>query len=131
MASHLGLAICPWGALVGGNYKTEEQIAELKKHKERARQIFPPSDADRVVLARTRSRRLRRQVVSLRRAGLIISCLGVRLRGMELTMSKCSRELVIMISIRSKRYFLAIHTNNSQSCHRNSCLNTIGIARSS
>jgi aryl-alcohol dehydrogenase-like predicted oxidoreductase len=45
MARSLGLALCPWGALGGGRYKTEEQIAELKKSNEQSRVPFlPPSD---------------------------------------------------------------------------------------
>lgn len=45
MARTLGLALCPWGALGGGRYKTEEQIAELQKRNEKGRQPFqPPSD---------------------------------------------------------------------------------------
>jgi hypothetical protein len=51
MARHLGLALCPWGALGGGRYKTEEQIAELKKRNEQTRVPFqaPPDggEADR------------------------------------------------------------------------------------
>jgi len=50
MARHLGLALCPWGALGGGKYKTEEQIAELKKRNEQGRVPFtPPTDADRAI----------------------------------------------------------------------------------
>ena len=45
MARTLGLALCPWGALGGGRYKTEEQIEELKKRGEKGRQPFqPPPD---------------------------------------------------------------------------------------
>lgn len=45
MARHLGLALCPWGVLGAGRYKTEEQIAEFKKLKEQTRLPFqPPSD---------------------------------------------------------------------------------------
>lgn len=50
MARHLGLGLCPWGALGGGKYKTEEQIAEMKKRSEQGRVPFtPPSDADRAI----------------------------------------------------------------------------------
>jgi aryl-alcohol dehydrogenase-like predicted oxidoreductase len=45
MARTLGLALCPWGALGGGRYKTEEQIAELKKRNEQGRKPFQtPAD---------------------------------------------------------------------------------------
>lgn len=50
MARTLGLALAPWGALGGGKYKTEEQIAEQKKRNEQGRVPFsPPSDADRAI----------------------------------------------------------------------------------
>ena len=45
MARTLGLALCPWGALGSGRYKTEEQIAELEKRNEKGRTpIRTPSD---------------------------------------------------------------------------------------
>ena len=48
MARTLGLALCPWGALGGGRFKTEEQIADMKKRNEQGRVPFtPPSDEDR------------------------------------------------------------------------------------
>jgi aryl-alcohol dehydrogenase-like predicted oxidoreductase len=48
MARTLGLALVPWGALGGGKFKTEAQIAELKKRNEQGRvQFQPPSDEDR------------------------------------------------------------------------------------
>jgi aryl-alcohol dehydrogenase-like predicted oxidoreductase len=53
MARSLGLALCPWGALGGGRYKTEEQIEELKKRGEQGRKPFmAPADggeADRQI----------------------------------------------------------------------------------
>jgi aryl-alcohol dehydrogenase-like predicted oxidoreductase len=50
MARHLGLALCPWGALGGGKYKTEQQIEDMKKRSEQGRVPFtPPSDADRAI----------------------------------------------------------------------------------
>ena len=49
MARTLGLALCPWGALGGGRYKTEEQIAELKQRNEKGRQPWqPPADGGEV-----------------------------------------------------------------------------------
>ena len=48
MTRTLGLALCPWGALGGGRFKTEEQIADMKKRNEQGRVPFsPPTDADR------------------------------------------------------------------------------------
>jgi aryl-alcohol dehydrogenase-like predicted oxidoreductase len=45
MTSKLGLALCPWGALGGGRYKTPEQIEQLKKENEKGRTPFlPPPD---------------------------------------------------------------------------------------
>jgi aryl-alcohol dehydrogenase-like predicted oxidoreductase len=42
------IALVSWGALGGGNFKTEGQIAELKKRNEQGRiQFQPPSDGDR------------------------------------------------------------------------------------
>jgi aryl-alcohol dehydrogenase-like predicted oxidoreductase len=50
MCRTLGLALAPWGALGGGKYKTEEQIAEQKKRNEEGRKPFsPPTDADRAI----------------------------------------------------------------------------------
>jgi aryl-alcohol dehydrogenase-like predicted oxidoreductase len=52
MAHTLGLTIVPWGALGGGKFKTESQIAELKKRNEQGRlQFQPPSDADTRITA--------------------------------------------------------------------------------
>jgi len=49
MASHLGLALAPWGALGGGRYKTEEQRKELEKNNEQGRKPFSlPSDGGAV-----------------------------------------------------------------------------------
>jgi hypothetical protein len=52
MTRHLGLALCPWGALGGGRFKTDEQIEEQKKRNEQGRVPFnPPTDADRRITA--------------------------------------------------------------------------------
>jgi aryl-alcohol dehydrogenase-like predicted oxidoreductase len=52
MTRTLGLALVPWGVLGSGRFKTEAQIAELKKRNEQGRvQFEPPSDADRRITA--------------------------------------------------------------------------------
>jgi diketogulonate reductase-like aldo/keto reductase len=50
MCRTLGLALAPWGALGGGKYKTDEQIAEQKKRNEEGRKPFtPPTDEDKAI----------------------------------------------------------------------------------
>jgi aryl-alcohol dehydrogenase-like predicted oxidoreductase len=50
MCRHLGLALAPWGALGGGRYKTEEEIAARAARNEKGRvPFYPPTAADRAV----------------------------------------------------------------------------------
>jgi hypothetical protein len=46
MACNLGLALAPWGALGGGRYKTEEQIAERKDRNEQGRIVSRRPDVE-------------------------------------------------------------------------------------
>jgi len=41
-----GMAMCPWGALGGGKFRTEEQWKALKEGKEEGRQMGGPSEQD-------------------------------------------------------------------------------------
>lgn len=42
-----GMGLCPWGALGGGNFKTEAQRAEIERTGHNpGRKMAPPSDAD-------------------------------------------------------------------------------------
>jgi aryl-alcohol dehydrogenase-like predicted oxidoreductase len=49
MCRDLGLAMCPWGALGGGNFKTDAQRKAIEESGEKGRNFRPATEADKAV----------------------------------------------------------------------------------